>query len=124
MKKIIAAAMIAASLMFATACSSGEKEIQVVTVTATAPAPESPIYGSGVSADDQFLDAVRSRAPEVVTVTDSTLIATGRQVCDSLNAGLPIERVLQLGLDSGLSSTTVAAVAAGAVVFYCPGADE
>lgn len=119
MKKIAAAAILAASLLFVTACGSGEKDLVVVTVTETAPAP-----APAESTESNYLSAVRNASPELVAVEDSTLVSLANQICNSLNSGVSIERVLQIGVDSGLSSTNVAAVAAGAVVFYCPGADE
>jgi hypothetical protein len=121
MKKILA---LIAALMFVipvAACSSDSTPAPVQTVTAPAPAPyEAP----AVSTDDRYLNAVRGQSAVLYSVPDATLVELAGTICDGLRAGIPIETVLQIGIDSGLDSTSVAAIAAGAVVFYCPGADE
>lgn len=92
----------------------------------SAPAPvvqQSPQPAPQVSNDEQFLAAVRSQAPAFYSVSDDQLISLGNKICEGLVAGIPIQQILQTGINSGLSSNEVAAVAAGAVVFYCPGAD-
>lgn len=83
-------------------------------MTAQAPQPEPQ------SKDAVFLDAVRSKSAELNSVPDYMLVDLAGNICDALQAGVPIEQVLTIGVNSGLSSTSVAAIAAGAVVFYCP----
>jgi hypothetical protein len=96
MKKFLAGLMIAASLMFATACSSGGAATPTVTVTAPAPAPVIT-----ESQDDKYLSAIRSRSAVLYSVDDATLLSLAQSICTGLRGGIPIERV-----------------------FYCPGADE
>jgi hypothetical protein len=95
-----------------------------VTVTASPPAPAPYQPGTSSGTDATYLNAIRSRSAVLYSVPDATLVELAQTICQSLNAGIPIQTVLQTGLDAGLDSTSVAAIAAGAVVFYCPGADE
>lgn len=120
MKKIMTALAIAVALMFSAACSSDSTPAPAVTVTATAQAPVSPVE----TQDEKYLSAIRGRASSLYSVPDADLVSLANQICSGLNSGISIERILQIGLDAGLDSTEVASIAAGAVVFYCPGADE
>lgn len=123
MKKILAAIALTVVIAFPLGgCATSPPPATTVAVTAPAPAPYQPETSSGT--DAQYLNAVRSRSAVLYNVPDSTLVELAGSICNGLRAGIPIETVLQIGIDSGLDSTTVAVVAAGAVVFYCPGADE
>ena len=122
MKKILAAVALTVAIAFPLGgCSTSAEPAPTVTVTAPAPEQYQPETSSGI--DGQYLNAVRSKSSVLYGVPDQMLLDIAQTICQSLNAGVPIQTVLQTGIDSGLDSTSVAAIAAGAVVFYCPGAD-
>jgi hypothetical protein len=123
MKKILA---LIAALMFVipvAACTTESTPAPTVTVTAPAP-QERTDERYEASTDEQYLRAVRGQSAVLYSVPDGTLVELAVTICEGLRSGLPIETILQIGIDSGLDPTSVASIAAGAVVFYCPGADE
>jgi hypothetical protein len=118
MKKILVATIGAFLIAVPLSACSSETVAEPApkeTVYVPQPAPE-PV----VNEDDAFLDAVRSKDSAFYSVPDASLVELAGTICQSLRSGIPITRVIQTGLDSGLSSNQVASIVAGAVVFYCP----
>ena len=118
MKRMLAAVLGTALLVMPLAACSGEQT--------AAPAPKETVYvpqpapEPQVSEDSAYLSAVRSKDSALYSVPDSQLVSLAGTICQSLRSGVPVRQVLQTGLDAGLSVNQVAALVAGAVVFYCP----
>jgi type IV secretory pathway VirB10-like protein len=116
MKKFLILAAVVMLAVPVSGCSTGSEPAPTVTVTAPAPEREQPAPLS----DEAFLSAVRGSAPELARVSDLQLVDLARTICLGLDAGVSIETVLETGINSGLGTNSVAAIAAGAIVFYCP----
>lgn len=115
MKKFILATTAVLFVIPVAACSSDPAPAQPA-----APTVEQSYVPPVVSQDDKFIEIVNERAPVTRSITDSSLISLAQSICSSLRSGVPIETVLQVGLNSGLDTNTVATVTAASVVVYCP----
>lgn len=115
MKKFILATIAILFVVPVTACSSDPAPAQPA-----APTVEQPYEPPVVSQDDRFIEIVNRRAPITLSTADSSLVSLAQSICSSLRSGVPIETVLEIGLNSGLDTNTVATVTAASVVVYCP----
>jgi hypothetical protein len=119
MKKILVATLGAILIAVPLSACSSETVAEPApkeTVYVPQPAPEPQTN----SDEDSYLTAVRSKDSALYSVPDASLVELAGTICQSLRSGIPVQRVIQTGLDSGLSTNQVAALVAGAVVFYCP----
>lgn len=127
MKIIIAALGIALTL---TACSAPTVAAPTVTVTAsqTAPAPtpldDAPQAGANdnfSSNDDAtYLALLRGSDSTFYAVDDQTLVDLGRTTCEAFDAGMTLEMYAAVATSSGVTTDQAAAIAAAAIVVYCP----
>lgn len=129
MKKIIIATL--GTAIAVTACSAGPTAATpTVTVTAsqTAPAPtpldDAPQAGANdnfSSSDDAtYLALLRGSDSTFYAVDDQTLVDLGRTTCDAFDAGMTLEMYAAVATSSGVTTDQAAAIAAAAIVVYCP----
>jgi hypothetical protein len=115
MKKITA---IGALALVLASCTT-ETVIREVPATDPAPQTTQPTY----TADDQFIDHVYYNAIGEIYLTNAELIELGLLVCEALDAGNSIDEVaatLELAASTDEDIALFAAIAVGAIWFYCP----
>ena len=129
MKKIIIATL--GTAIAVTACSTGPTvATPTVTVTAsqTAPAPaptdnDAPQAGANnfSSNDDAtYLALLRGNDSAFYAVDDQTLVDLGQTTCEAFDAGMTLEMYAAVATSSGVTTDQAAAIAAAAIVVYCP----
>lgn len=132
MKKIIIATL--GTAIAVTACSAGPTvAAPTVTVTAsqTAPAPaptDNDAPQAGANDNDNFssnddatyLALLRGSDSTFYAVDDRTLVDLGRTTCDAFDAGMTLEMYAAVATSSGVTTDQAAAIAAAAIVVYCP----
>ena len=133
MKKTIVATLGTAlgTTVLLTACNAGQASpAPTVTVTAsqTAPAPaptdnDAPQAGANnfSSSDDAtYLALLRGSDSTFYAVDDRTLVDLGRTTCEAFDAGMTLEMYAAVATSSGVTTDQAAAIAAAAIVVYCP----
>ncbi len=116
MKKSIALGALALIL----ASCTTETVIREVPAT-NPPAPQStqPTY----TAEDQFIDHVYANATGYIYNSDAELVELGGLVCEALDAGNSVSDVadtLELAASTNDDIALFAAIAVGAIWFFCP----
>ena len=110
-----------------TACGGIQAATPTATVTVTseaprpAPAPEpepEPEPEPAANSDDEtYLAFLASKG---INADPDTSIEVGRNVCDVLDQGISITRVMDAAIDAGFTTDQAAAIVAAAIVTYCP----
>ncbi len=109
MKKVIAAIALAAFAL--TGCGNDP------TVPSEGFASISPM----ASSEKDFLYNVNSKATPILAATpDENLIRTGRQICTTLDDGVSINEVLDIGLESGYTMADLRVLVAASLANFCP----
>lgn len=93
-----------------------------VTVTSTAPQPApapnpEPPRADTNSDDETYLAFLASKG---INADPDTSIEVGRNVCNVLDQGISITRVMDAAIDAGFTTEQAAAIVAAAIMTYCP----
>jgi hypothetical protein len=67
-----------------------------------------------------YIDTIRSRIPDVVTVPDSALIELGGNICYGFDTGQTFDSIVVMGLTEGFSAYTIGSLIGVAIAVYCP----
>ncbi len=72
-----------------------------------------------------YLDFIAAEAPiDYLALSDDELIETGKVICESLDRGVTLGGLVQIAMDSGLSSNSISSFIGGAVMHLCPEHEE
>ena len=126
--RIITTFIVSVMLMFTFAACGPEtvteKPTDEVTVTETpeteteTPTPEPEPETDNI--EDIYLQDVRANVPEVAGADDQTLLNIAYGNCDLFAAGATFEEVAQVGLDEGVSPTSVGYIIGAGTEAFCP----
>lgn len=108
--KVVAA--IVTPLFLFTACSTDAE-----------PEPEAKVSATPMTQDEQFLAAFHEEFPELGTYGDENAIDLAHSACEALDAGIPVEDVARVLIntteDPKIQEALAFSVGAG-VAIYCP----
>lgn len=127
MKKIVMAVIAMVFLLSTAACSGGAEQVAdkpVVTVTQAAPDTVDDTLTTTPDLtesqkDDVFVKVVSDKFP-IFSTARSELIALGHNVCGAFDRGVTKEKVLEIGLDNGLTPQQIGYIVGAGVQVYCP----
>lgn len=118
--------ILAPAALLLAACAGASTSTVTVTEQKTVPAPAVTVTESvtpnngGKYAPDMFFDYIHGMLPETFGVSNDGLLDFGDTVCSSIDAGVPITSLVQIGLDNGLTSDQISTLIAASVMFLCP----
>lgn len=117
--------LVPASLLLA-ACAGSSTSVVTVTEQKTVPAPVVTVTESvapdngGKYAPDMFLDYVHGMLPETFGTSNDGLLDFGDTVCSSIDAGVPVTTLVEIGIENGLTSDQISTLIAASIMFLCP----